>query len=74
MPLCFIIDINECEENPDVCPEGSTCVNKDANNDLPYDCLCGEGFMDLRNENGQFEACAGDICFLKGEDDHRNIH
>ena len=47
----FSSDINECEVNTTICPEGSTCVNRRPG----YKCRCEKGYEEVKN--GEITQC-----------------
>ena len=48
------VNINECVELSDACPEGSNCVD----NEGGYSCLCPEGHSQLSSVCGDYDECA----------------
>ena len=51
---CFVLDINECEEDTHSCPKFSRCKNKNGG----YDCPCKDGFQ--KDAQG---TCSGNTSF-----------
>ena len=38
---CAIVDIDECLESNETCPDNSICINTNGS----FDCICGPGFQ-----------------------------
>ncbi len=45
-----LVDIDECQEDPEICGYGGKCINKEMKNGLRYTCDCLKGYQ---NQDGK---------------------
>ena len=64
--MCMIVDINECNEKPDVCPKNSKCTDTVGK----YRCTCNTGY----EKDGKI--CKGKFDFggVLRHNDQRSFH